>query len=73
MNFLKAQNLKRLRTGKPYVEPPHRTWAYKFLHTDDDFKLAGTDILDIPRHLASTKGNTKDWYDRIEAEINPTM
>ena len=63
--------LKRESENKVFVEQPSRSWVYDQIKQNGNLKRLVPQPLSKDRSAASTVGNVKAWFDRIEAEIDP--
>ncbi len=69
--LFQAIRIKLNKEGAPWVEAPSRTWAAVAMKRSGVLKSVSPSPLEMPRHEASTRGNIKAWFDKIQEKISP--
>ena len=63
--------MKKNREGKPFVEPPGRSWVSSSSKKVGGLKRLVPMPVEAARVEACTKGNIKNWFDRADEELCP--
>ena len=63
--------LKRIREGIPYVDPPSKCWVSHHVKTAKDMKTLVPSPLEADRATACGKGRIADWFERMEVDLAP--
>ncbi len=64
--------MKREHLGVPYVDPPNDGWVYSRIKANGKVKRRVPEVLSTDRDDACTTGNIRDWFSKMQLELEPS-